>query len=471
MKMASLCWKKMRKTAGAKGLCALIGVLLLFPGVPGGANALSLKDETELGREFVEEVRRRFELVEDHYAMEYLRDLKEQLSSGVETQPFPFSFYLIKGNEMNAFAGPGGHIFFFTGLITEMETLEELAAVATHEMAHVTARHVAERIEQGKRIGLATAAGILAGILIGGEAGGAITTGSVAAGAQARLAFSRADERQADQLGFKYMRASGFDPSAMISVLNKMQRGQVYGTDKIPGYLRTHPLGPERIANMESLINRMDASDKARRGKSLRESFPIFQTLLAAKYSDRDSAERRFRRRLREDPDSMLGHFGLGLLAKEESDFQLAVEHLEKARELAPGVIPVTTGLAEAYRMSGRDREAVRLLEQALERRRDSPGAAFLLAESFQNLGRYEEALRLLERLAAVEPVRDKVYYDLGICYGRLDQLAQAHYNFGLYFKKTGERSKARFHFDKAEGLARSDPGLLREIREASADL
>ncbi|NIR12428.1 MAG: M48 family metalloprotease, partial [Desulfobacterales bacterium] len=96
-----------------------------------------------------------------------------------------------------------GHIFVFSGLINEMEEIDELAAVMCHEIAHVTARHLAHRIEQSKNLGWATLAGILAGILIGGSAGAAVMAGSQAATAQAQLHYSREDERQADQLGFK----------------------------------------------------------------------------------------------------------------------------------------------------------------------------------------------------------------------------------------------------------------------------
>ncbi|MFP4036660.1 MAG: M48 family metalloprotease [Desulfobacteraceae bacterium] len=461
---------KARSRAAGSWFFGLVLLLCLSLALPAGAAALSIEEEEELGREFLEEVQKRFELVDDPYLVNYLEDLEDHLSSGVDTQPFPFRFYLIEGADMNAFAAPGGHIFFFTGLVDRLDNLDELAAVATHEMAHITARHVAERIEQGKKIGLATAAGILAGILIGGKAAGALAAGSVAAGTQAQLAFSRADERQADQMGFTYMTASGFEPSAMLSVLNKMQKEEVYGTDKVPAYLRTHPLGPERMANIEGLVSRLETGLEVPEEERLSEDFPVFQTLIRAKYSHADSAKRRFQRMLEKDEDSAMAHLGLGIVANAESDFQSGVRHLEKAHELVPGIQPIIAALAEAYRMCGRNEDAVRLLEKALTRKRNDLDIMYLLAESYQSLGRYREALRLLERIASNEPVRDQVYHSLGVCYGRLDRLGWAHYNFGLYFKKTGEPSKARFHFGKAREHAGNDSRLLEKINEAAGD-
>jgi len=130
---------------------------------PRSAVALSLEEEEKLGREFVADVKRAFPLVEDAFARDYINRLGDYLARAVETKPFPFSFYLIPKNALNAFAGPGGHIFFFTGLIESMDTVDELAAVASHEMAHITARHLSHRIEQHKKLSMATLAGALIG--------------------------------------------------------------------------------------------------------------------------------------------------------------------------------------------------------------------------------------------------------------------------------------------------------------------
>ena len=119
---------------------------------------------------------------------DYINDLGQYITRALETKPFPFQFYLVKDNTLNAFAGPGGHIFFYSGLIDMMDDVDELAAVMSHEIGHVSARHLSNRIEQNKTMAIAVLAGMLAGALMGGKAGGAIATGTMAAGIQKQLA-------------------------------------------------------------------------------------------------------------------------------------------------------------------------------------------------------------------------------------------------------------------------------------------
>lgn len=458
--------EKMLKHSRVKRLlCFCLGMSLFL--IPQAASALSIEEEKKLGEELVRDVKRYFTLVEDEFAVDYINRLGDYLAKASDRQPFPFRYYLINRSEMNAFAGPGGHIFFFTGLIDSMDTLDELAAVATHEMAHINARHLARRIEQNKKIGIATMAGVLLGALIGGEAASAIIVGSAAAGVQAQLAFSRADERQADQLGFSYMRRTGFDPSAMIRVLNRMQSAQVYGTDRIPAYLRTHPTDAERMANIDSLIAAGGTPRGSETEKDLRAEFPVFKTILAALYGDSGSVRRRFQNALQADPYDGMALFGLGMVDKEASRFSSAADQLRRAKELLPDLIPIRTHLGEAYFFSGRYDSAIEVLESVLIREPDNRTALYLLASSFQSKNEYARAARIYERLLTKDPVRDEVSYQLGICYGRLNQLAPAHYHFGVYFKKTGSPSKARFHFQKAEELGGHDTLLLDRIRRA----
>jgi beta-barrel assembly-enhancing protease len=449
-------------------LFSMVTAVLLFPAT---LTALSLEEEEKLGKEFLEDVKRHFSLVEDEFALDYINRLGDHLAGAVENIPFPFRYHLIKKNDLNAFAGPGGHIFFFTGLIESMETVDELAAVASHEMAHITARHLSKRIEQNKRLGLATMAGMLIGALIGGEASSAIIVGSAAAGVQAQLSFSRSDERQADQLGFSYMRNSGFDPSAMIQVLNRMQSAQIYGTDRIPAYLRTHPTGPERMANIDSLLSSGGTPFASDIEKLLREQYPVFRTLLSARYGDSTSVRRRLLGVLEAGPDDALAHFGMGLLEKEASNFGSAVEYLRRALEIRPDLIPVRTHLGEAFHLMGHYERAVSVLEGVLNKEPENRKALFLTASSHQKLHAYSRAARIYESLLSMAPVRNEVYYNLGICYGRMDRLELAHYQFGVFFIKSGAPSKARFHFQKAEELGRNNPAFLDRIQKAREEM
>ncbi len=430
------------------------------------ASALSIEDERKMGEEFMAQVVAQLELVNDPFVNQYINDLGHYLIEPLETRSFPFHFYIIRDNTLNAFAAPGGHIFVFSGLIEAMDTVDELAAVICHEIGHISARHLAKRIEQSKTIGLATLAGILAGMFLGGEVAGALVTGSLAAGMQAQLHYSREDERQADQLSYKYMEPASFDPAGMISALNKIQKGSWIGTGKIPAYLLTHPTGPERMANLESMLNRYTPKPPTKEAAILTGRFPAFKAVVRARCMEPRDAKRLFNQELEANPNDPLPHFGLGIVYMEESRYEQAIRELKQSLEGKPDFIPILRTLAEAYQMSGKDREAETLLKKILSLNHGDKAALYLLGITYESAGDNREALRLFEKLSYLPPVRNDVYYHLGLLYGREKQLALAHYNFGRYFKLLGQPQKARFHFQKAKELLRNNPSLQRKIEE-----
>ena len=448
----------------------ILVILSLGPGRP-DALALSIEDEETLGRQFLKNVRDNFELVGDDFAVQYINDLGNYLITPLETKPFHFRFYIIRNNELNAFAAPGGHIFIYTGLINAMEELDELAAVICHEIGHVSSRHLSHRIETNKKVGLATMAGMLAGSLIGGKAAGAIITGTVAAGIQTQLSYSRDDERQADQLGVLYMDRAGFDPSAIKGALDKIHRGEPVGTDRVPSYLRTHPTGPERMSNMDIILSSRSPAPEKVEAREFRKKYPYFQTILKALYLDPDDAERLFNNDLKKDPDSTLANFGLGIVFKERTEYTESIGYFKKALQGAPDTPLVSRYLGEDYQLKGENEEAVRIFERLVERDREDKAALFLLALSYQNLEQYARAIRIYDRLTSMKPVKNEVYYNLGVSLGRENRLGLAHYNFGIYFKRLGETQKADFHFKKAEEFSGNDPVLKSRIRAAMEDL
>ncbi len=431
------------------------------------AFALSIEEERVLGQEFLAKIRQHFEIVDDDFVNQFMNDMGNYLIKPIKTEYFPFHFYTIKDNTLNAFAGPGGHIFIFSGLIEVMDNFDELAAVICHEIGHVSARHLAQRLEQNKKIALATMAGILAGVFIGGKAAEPMITGSVAAGIQTQLHYSRNDERQADQLGFKYMKSAGFDPAGMISVLKKIEKQSLLGSDEAPAYLLTHPTGPERMSNLDIMLSQYSSGPPKKEAEQFSALFPYFKTIVRAKCLDAHEARRLFDFELKKSPASPIFNFGLGLVYKEELKYAQAIHYIKKASELKPNFIPILTNLGEAYQLNGQNEEAISVLEDALELDGGSKLALFLLGLSYENLEQFEKSAQLFERLASLKPVKNEVYYHLGISYGRQNRLALAHYNFGLYFKKLEKAQEARFHFQKAEALSHDNPDLRIKIREA----
>jgi len=430
------------------------------------AYALSIEDEWKMGQAFFLQVRNQYELVSDPFACKYINDLGHYLLAPLETRPFPFQFYIINDDTLNAFAGPGGHIFFYAGLIEAMDRVDELAAVMCHEIGHIAARHLSKRIDQTKNIGIGTMAGILAGVLVGGPLAAALITGAMAAGMQAQYHYSREDERQADQLSYKYIRPSTFDSRAMIDALNKIQKGSWIGTGKTPPYLLTHPTGPERMSNLESLAGQDSPLDLSQEALYLRALWPAFKTIVMAIAKEPGDALKQFQDTLKSDPEAWLPHLGLGIVLMRESKYPEAIKTLNRAREKQPEFPPILRTLGEAYLMDGQQKKAMRVLDDALELDHGDKAALFLMGTLYEEQGKTDKALRIFKKLSYLEPVNNNVYYHLGVCYGRENQLALAHYNFGIFFKNSGRFQKAMFHFDKAKSMASGNTALLEKIRK-----
>ncbi|RKY81936.1 hypothetical protein DRQ11_14845, partial [candidate division KSB1 bacterium] len=149
-------WISVMRTRGLTCLFTACFIFLIFTQQTSLVFALSVEKEAEWGKTFLANINAHFQLLPDDSAQRHLSRLGTILSQQVQTKPFPFHFYIIKQNDLNAFAGPGGHIFIYTGLITSMDNVDELAGVIAHEMGHVVARHISQRFEQQKKISLAT---------------------------------------------------------------------------------------------------------------------------------------------------------------------------------------------------------------------------------------------------------------------------------------------------------------------------
>ncbi len=435
--------------------------------VPSKVHALSIDDEIEMGEEFLLRIKKRFVLLDDDFADKFFNELGQYLITPLEIKHFPFHFYVIKDNTINAFAAPGGHIFFFSGIIEVLSSIDELAAVLCHEIGHISARHMANRMEQGKKLGLAAMAGILAGMLIGGEAAGALIAGSMAAGTQVQLHYSRIDERQADQLSFKYMKSARYAPEGMINALKKISMGSWLTADNIPPYLLSHPTGPERMSNLDTMLADYTPLPTNEQAKKFRALFPFFRSIVMAKSLELQQAEKLFNSELEKETDTCASRLGLGIVHMRKLEYAQAISRLKKALEEKPGFVPVLANLGKAYQMNGQDSQAVPLLKKALDRGHGDNSLRFLLAISYENLEQYGKAIRIFEKLTYFQPVKDEVYKHLGISYGRTNRLARAHYNFGIYYQKIGQARKAAFHFQKAFSLSEKDPGLRKKIEKA----
>jgi predicted Zn-dependent protease len=173
--------------------------------------------------------------------------------SDAAKSPYPYHYHLLADRRtVNAFALPGGEVFITKGLLDRLTTEGELAGVLGHETGHVVERHVAQQMAQSQ-LGqsLVTAVGVASSGSQHGYSNAAI---AAMVNKMTQLRFSRGDESQADECGLKYMIQAGYDPRAMLEVMQVLQQVTNEQGGRPPQMLQTHPYPEQRMRDIDSWI-------------------------------------------------------------------------------------------------------------------------------------------------------------------------------------------------------------------------
>ncbi|MBW1987958.1 MAG: M48 family metalloprotease [Deltaproteobacteria bacterium] len=444
-------------------IVALLAAFLFF--LPQSSFALTTAEEKELGREFMQEVRRRYELIQDPVILEYVNRVGQRVLEAAGPQPFDYRFYVVRENMYNAFAGPGGHVFIHSGLLAAMESEEELAGILAHEVAHVTCRHISEKISRGNKIQMAALAGMVASLFLGGGAAtNALAAGSIAAGVQASLAYSRRDEMQADEVGLMYLAQAGYSPRGLQDILEKIRRKNWFGTDQVPGYLSTHPAAEDRSAYIETWIATHPDEPKAPvPGNDV--AFHKVKGRLIALYGSPRSARQFLARRVEADGKDAAARYALGVFLMREGHREQALDHLKAAARLRPFDPDILSELGRAYLETGKPKDAV----AALSGVREAPENAqvlFYLGRAYLAAGNPAKAESVLKKTLEADPDHLEALNYLGQAEGKLKRLAEAHFHLGVYHYRKGDIPNARFHLERALSRVVDAPALERSIRE-----
>jgi len=451
-----------RRGPGWLGRLVSAAVVLSLVCLSGSAWALSYTEEKELGREVFNYIKRSMKIVDDPIVSNYINDLGRKILKATGPQPFDYQFFVLDSDVVNAFAAPAGYVFIHSGLITSMESEGQLAAIISHEIAHVTSRHLSERIAKTQRLSWATLAGILAGAFLGGDVGQAMMLGTMAGSVQMQLAYSRHDEREADVKGLTYLVESGYDPRFMMEAFQVMLRTAWSAPKDVPTYLTTHPGLSERISSVETAAA-SNPEYGGVRGRGDERAFQALKARLLALVGDAQRARNHFESLLRQDPDDALGHYGLAVLYQQEQNFNQSLSEFNLALKTQPANPTILTDLGNLLFQKKDFSQAMEVLNKVVVIRPYSVQALYFLGRVYEEQGRPEKAEEFYKRVLFLNPDHADVLYRMGLIYGRQGDLARAHLHTGLSFKVQGEYKKALFHFRKAKENAASAPLVIKE--------
>ena len=412
---------------------ALLALLYCLAGAPavGAANEdlkipnlgesstslFSAEYEYELGRMWLRSFRGQAPLVTDPLLYSYLENLVFELVQHSELQDRRIELVIVDNPTINAFAVPGGVIGVHSGLFNYAVTEDEFATVMAHEIAHLSQRHFSRRMELAQEQGPMQLAGLLAGILlaatVGSDAGLAAMTTAQGLAQDAQMRYSRANEAEADRVGLRTLFNAGMDPYAAPQMFERMYAATRYSQgDRIPEFLRTHPLSEKRIAD-----TRARAMQYPKQIRSVSLDYQLMRARVAVQSAQTpEEAVAQFRAAAEGEPISEEATaYGLALaltaagradeaalvldsvwsassdrieyvmaaadIALAQGNPERAVAGLERRLELSPGNHPLTMAYANALHQAGSPHIAEAVLLEQSRRVSNDPGLWYLLAE------------------------------------------------------------------------------------------
>ena len=220
---------------------------------------VSEQQEIQMGQQGAQQVAQEVGLVKDQALQNYLQTIGSGIATKSERPNLPWTFRAVDDPSPNAFALPGGYVFVTRGLLDLMNNEAELASVLGHEIGHVTARHSVHQMSEQQLAQLALGVGAILSPTVA-------QLGDVASQGLGLLflKYSRDDERQADDLGFRYALNQGYDVRYMDDVFRSLQRlGEASKESPLPSWLATHPGEAERIQTIDTKLAQLQPAQLA----------------------------------------------------------------------------------------------------------------------------------------------------------------------------------------------------------------
>lgn len=416
---------------------------------------LTIRQENEMGRNFDKIVRANMPMVGDTYITEYVDKLVQQVVAAKEPMPFRIRSAVIANPALNAFAIPGGFIYIFTGLIQDVTSESQLVGVIAHELAHVSQRHVASRIEKQGKVALLSMAGLLAGVFLGvagnnsaAKVGQALMVGSQGAAVAAMLNYSQEDEREADQVGLNSMVKAGFNPKGMPDTFEIMLKNRWFDSgSQMPTYLSTHPGLSERITYLNDRIKRMPEAFSERKDDNT--MLHKVQMLVRAKMSPATTAlaywnDKNIRDYTPED------YVGRGIVQERLKDRDKARDSFEQALQ-QDGEDPIIAREAGIfYFKAGEHDKSIRYLQKAVIKNPRDALALFYMARLQAEAKEYGQAAANMRRVLTLVPEDSEVYQHLGMILGESGDAFGGNLNLGYAALYANNPRKARYHYGQA---------------------
>lgn len=399
-------------------------------------------------------------IIRDAEIEETLKSLAAPLVRAAGLEGDSVRLILIQSPDVNAFVAGGPNIFIHTGLLVKSENPGEVAGVIAHELGHIAGGHLVRTRAAMRDAAWEAMAGTLIGIgaaLASGEGGaaGAIALGSQSMAMRGFLAHSRVQESSADQAAISLMGRAGYDPSGLVSFLEKLGGGDALAQSAEAEYVRTHPLSANRIEALRASVaasphkGKGFAAEQVERHARMKAKLVGFiaPEQVSWHFGDRDP--------------SIAASYARAIAAYRQSQVQEALSTIDGLIAKEPDNAYFHELKGQMLLEFGRVREAVESYRKAVVRRPDSGLIRIDLARALVALAGEEgaralldEAISNLTRAARDEPRSATLHRLLATSYG-----------------KSGREPLARLHLAEEALLLRRLPEARRLAESAARDL
>ena len=427
--------------------------------------------EKKLGKEFLKQIHASMKTTDDPLLKYYSETQIKRLVQYSDFRDEILDIVVVDSPSLNAFAAPGGVVGVNLGLFLQANDVHEFSSVIAHELAHLSQRHFARRVEERRSGSLTTMASMIAGLLIGAAGGtdAALATISLAQAASQgnQLRYSREREIEADRVGLATMVNAGLDPNGASRMFERMQRAYRF-TRRPPEFLLTHPLSETRIA---------DAKNQARSYPTMEPqksiAFQMMKVKVEGLYETNPIVSlQKYKKLVEKNPSNIAARYGLSLALVKNSSFEEAVNEFEALRPRLPNTILMLAAYAELLASAGQHQKAEKLVEKRLAISPDNQPLSMIHAKTLIATKRFKEAEKILIRLSKVRPNDVDIWYELAETSGLAGNISGVHIARAEYFVLHGAYTRSIQHLEYAKSLTRgNNPQLQAKLAQQIQNL
>lgn len=361
----------------------------------------------------------------------YMDSVGDRMASRSHRPDMPYRFQVVNANYVNAYAFPGGSIAATRGILLEMESEDELAALTGHELGHVNARHFAERQAKGTLVEIVAATATIAASskypqygelaqLVGSLGGGALLSH-----------YSRENEREADALGMEYMNKAGYSPQGMADLMDMLNSQSKEKPNALELMFATHPMSSERLATTRQSLQ---TTYKETAKKPLQRERYMDNTVRLRAIKPAILAEQK--------GESLLG----------QKKFDEAENQLDKALSLAPDDYPGLVLMAKTQMAMKKPREAQPYLARAKAIYPTEAQASQLAGVTHLQLKQPDRALAAFQDYDRLLPGNPNTTFLMGFSLEQMGQKQAAAQQYANYLRLSNQGNQAQHAFNRLKG-------------------